>query len=390
MTLQTWMLPAMRDVETLLGQLVAIDSVNPDLVLGGAGEAALARFVADWCAAAGLEVQMQEAAPGRPNVIAVARGGGGGRSVMLNAHLDTVGVAGMQAPFAPYVEAGRMYGRGAYDMKSGLAACMIALARARQAGLRGDVYLSAVVDEEYASLGTQAILAEWERWPADAVIVTEPTELMLCVAHKGFVWVEIETHGRAAHGSRPHLGVDAIAKMGRVLTGLENLDRSLRVAPTHPLLHSGSVHAALISGGQEWSSYPAGCKLSLERRTLPGETLEQVRAEIDAILAQAGAEDPDFRATYWVALERAPFEVELNQPIVQEILLGAAQVMGEPPGITGISFWMDAALFAGAGVPTVVFGAVGEGAHAEVEWVNLASVRQCSEVLLATLMAFCG
>lgn len=374
----------------LLGDLVAIDSINPDLVPSARGEGEIGAFVAEWCRGAGLEVHMQEALPGRANVIAVARGRGGGRALMLNAHMDTVSVAGMDTPHTPVVREGRLYGRGAYDMKSGLAASMEAVRRAAKLGLRGDVYLSAVVDEEYASFGSSAVVAEWSRWPADAVILTEPTELTICTAHKGFAWIEVETLGVAAHGSRPHLGVDAIASMGRVLTGLEALDAALRDRPTHPLLGSGSLHASLISGGQEWSSYPARCDLKIERRTLPGETPEVALAEIQAILDRAAADDPQFRAACRLVLARDPFEVAVDAPIVQTVMASAASRLGHTPAITGVSFWMDAALFAGLGVSTVVFGALGEGAHAAVEWVDLASVESLADVLTATAADFCG
>ena len=207
----------MRELHTLLTDLVAIDSVNPDLVPGAAGEGRLAESVADWGRAAGLEVHRQVAGPGRPNIILITRGSGGGKSLMLNAHTDVVGVEGMDAPFDPIIPAGRMYGRGAYDMKSGLAACMLAVKAARDLSLAGDVILSAVVDEEYGSIGTEALLKEWNRWSPDAVLIAEPTELAISIAHRGFVWLEIETFGIAAHGSRPKLGIDAIAKMGKVL-----------------------------------------------------------------------------------------------------------------------------------------------------------------------------
>ncbi|HET9920604.1 MAG TPA: M20/M25/M40 family metallo-hydrolase, partial [Ktedonobacteraceae bacterium] len=256
----------MSEIIELLRQLVAIDSINPDLVPGGAGEGEIARFVANWLEQAGLEVTIEEAAPQRPNVIAVARGSGGGRSLLLNAHMDTVGVAGMERPHEPYIEENRLYGRGAYDMKGGLAAILVAGAAAKQRDLRGDVIVTAVCDEEYASIGTASVVKNWR---ADAAIVTEPTELDICVAHKGFCWLDIETTGVAAHGSLPELGVDAIAKMGKVLVALEALDRSLRAAPSHPLLGSGSLHASLIAGGQELSSYPERCLLNVERRTVP-------------------------------------------------------------------------------------------------------------------------
>ena len=221
----------MSDTTDLLRQLVAINSINPDLVVGGAGETEIARFVVTWLDRAGLDVVLDEPRVGRSSVVGIVRGSGGGRSLMLNAHMDTVGVAGMERPHEPSIVGNRLYGRGAYDMKSSLAAIMMAAANAQKLSLRGDVILTAVADEEFASIGTSSVLRHWH---ADAAIVTEPTELDLCLAHKGFVWLDIETTGIAAHGSLPEVGVDAIAKMGKVLVGLENLDRSLRAHPTHP------------------------------------------------------------------------------------------------------------------------------------------------------------
>jgi acetylornithine deacetylase len=197
----------------LASRLVAIDSINPGLIAGAPGEAEAAAFVAGWCAERGFEVEV--VGGDRPSVIAVRRGSGGGRSLLLNGHLDTVGVAGMDRPHSPRVEDGRLYGRGAYDMKGAVASIMLAAARAT--GLKGDVIVTAVADEELASAGTEAVL---ERVSADAAIVVEPTELEVAVAHRGFVSFEIETQGVAAHGSRPDLGVDAIANMGHVLVAL--------------------------------------------------------------------------------------------------------------------------------------------------------------------------
>ena len=247
------------ELTKLIADLVAINSVNPDLANDGAGERQIADYISAWGRDAGLEVHIQDAGPNRPNVILSARGRGGGKSLMLNAHTDTVGVSDMAAPFAPVLRDGRLYGRGAYDMKSGLAAAMLALKAAADMDLSGDVMLSAVADEEYGSIGTEALLAEWERWQADAVLIAEPTELDISIAHRGFVWVDIETAGRAAHGSRPRLGIDAIAKMGKALVALEALDRQMRARPSHDLLGSGSLHASLISGGEEISMYPAHC-----------------------------------------------------------------------------------------------------------------------------------
>ena len=306
---------------------------------------------------------------------------------MLNAHMDTVGVAGMTAPFEPRLADGRLYGRGSYDMKGSLAACMLATAEAKRRGLRGDVILTAVADEELASIGTEAVAASIR---ADAAIVTEPTELQLAVAHRGFVHLEVEVQGRAAHGSRPHLGIDAIAKMGRVLVGIEELDRRLRANPTHPYVGSGSVHASLIEGGQEFSSYPARCLLQAERRTIPGETAALAEQELGEIVASAGEGDPDFSATLRAPISREPFEVAEDAEIVRAVRRQAAAVLGAEPELVGVSFWADSALLAAAGIPTVLFGPLGEGAHAEVEWVDVASLERCVEIYVGVAAELCA
>jgi acetylornithine deacetylase len=369
------------ELADLLSELVAIDSVNPELIPGAAGEREIAGFVAEWLRRAGLEVYVEEVAPARPNVVGVARGSGGGRTLLLNAHTDTVGVAGMEAPFAPRVEDGRLYGRGAYDMKAGLAAAMLAARDAARLGLRGDVVVAAVADEEVASIGTEGLVRSGR---ADAAIVTEPTGLAIGVAHRGFVALEVEVEGRAAHGSRPDLGIDAIAKTGRILVGLEELDRSLRAEPPHPLLGTGSAHASVISGGQEYSSYPASCTLQAERRTIPGETIEQVDAEVEAIVAQARAADPELRATWRRVFSREPFEIAADDPFVELVRRRA------DTDVAGLPFWADSALLAAAGIPTVLFGPGGEGAHAEVEWVDLASAECCRKVLVAVAGELCA
>ena len=377
----------MTDVAQLTARLVEIESINPDVVAGGSGERAVAAFVAEWSERAGLDTSLDEPAPRRPNVVAVARGTGGGRSLMLNAHMDTVGVSGMTDPFTPRLDGGRLYGRGAYDMKGSLAACMLAVAGAARRRLRGDVVLTAVSDEEFASVGTEAVAASMS---ADAAIVTEPTEMNVAIAHRGFVHLEVETRGRAAHGSRPELGIDAIAKMGRVLVGVEQLDARLRANPGHRYLGSGSVHASLIEGGQEYSSYPARCVLQAERRTLPGETVEQIERELGEIVERAGADDPAFTADARVLASRNPFEVEEAEPVVQLLRRHAAVVRGIEPELVGVPFWADSALLADAGIPTVLFGPSGEGAHAEVEWVDVADLESCVEIYLAVASELCA
>ncbi len=361
------------DLVGLTGRLVAIESINPGLGATGSGEAAITAFVADWLRDAGLETRVVESVAGRPSVIGIARGTGGGRSLLLNAHTDTVGVDGMESPFALAERDGRLYGRGAGDMKGSLAAIMLVAATVARERLRGDVIVTAVADEEFTSIGTEDVLREVT---ADGAIVVEPTEEVVAVAHRGFVAFDIETVGRAAHGSRADLGIDAIAAMGPVLTGITVLDGELRASPPHPVLGTGSIHASVIEGGQEYSTYPARCRLQGERRTLPGETVAAVRTELEALAAPAGA-------SVTIPASREPFETDASQPIARAVL----EASGAPLG--GVPFWADSALIAAAGIPTVLFGPRVGALHAEDEWVDLASLRHCHDVYLAVARSFC-
>lgn len=372
----------------LLAQLVAIPSVNSDLVSGASGEAAIADFCQAWLSERGFEVHRLEQHSGRPSVVGIARGTGGGRSLMLNGHYDTVTLAGYDGdPLVAERRGGKLYGRGAFDMKSGVAAMMVAAARAKAAGLAGDLLVACVADEEHASFGTEEVVATFR---ADAAVVTEPSHLELTVAHKGFAWFEVAVHGRAAHGSRPELGIDAIAKAGRFLVALEAWDRRLRANPTHPRLGAGSVHASLVRGGQEMSSYPAECRIGLERRTVPGETGESVAAELRAILDDIASDDPDFRAEMVLGLVRPPFEVAEGAPVVQALRDAATRRLGRAPAWRGEPFWTDCAILAGAGIPAVMFGADGAGAHAAQEWAEEASVEALADILSDAAVAFCG
>jgi acetylornithine deacetylase len=370
----------------LLADLVAIHSVNPALVEGGAGEAAIAAHVAGWARDAGLRADVFEATPGRPSVVVRAPGSGGGRSLLLCGHLDTVGLEGVRDPLIPRVDGDRLFGRGAYDMKAGVAAALIACREAAGLGLSGDVIVAAVADEEHASLGVREVL---ESVRADAAIVTEPTELDVVVAHKGFVWAEIEVAGRAAHGSRPQHGVDAIVKAGPILTALGALDSSLG-ARTHPLVGRGSVHASVIRGGEELSSYPARCVIGLERRTLPGETAADVEAELAALLDRCREADPGLEATQRTLLVREPFEAPEGSEIVATVRDAAAAVIGSPPPLTGASYWADAAFIAAAGIPTVMFGPSGAGAHADEEWVSVSSTEAVARTLVRVAAQVCA
>jgi len=378
-----------KRVAHILADLVRIESINPELVPGGSGELAIARYVVDFLKAAGLEAKLEEVSPGRFNAIGILRGRGVGRSLMLNGHLDTVGVAGMTDPFAARIEGNRLYGRGAQDMKGGLAAALAAVETlAHSGGLPGDVIIAAVADEEYQSIGTRALLKGGVR--ADAAIVMEPTAMEVVVSHKGFAWADIETEGRAAHGSRPEDGLDAIAFMGRVLAEIEQLQARLARAPAHQPLGHGSVHASLISGGQELSSYPARCKLSLERRLLPGEDSETFAGELGQILAKLAAADSNFRATSKLGYSALALETPEDAPIVRTLAGCTHQVLEHEAKLGGQSFWTDAALLSEAGIPSVLFGPTGAGLHSSVEFVELESVARTAVIFAACAKEFCG
>jgi acetylornithine deacetylase len=366
-----------------LQDLVQIDSTNPALVDGGAGEEEIATYVADAMRDLGLSVDVWEPAPGRPNVVGRRPGTDGGPSLLLNAHLDTVGVDGMEAPFSGRVQDGRMYGRGTQDMKGSLAAQLTAVRMLDAAGVDvgGDLLVAAVADEEHASVGTEAVV---ERYAPDAAIVTEPTDLDLALAHKGFAWIDITTRGRAAHGSRPAEGVDANMHMGRVLHRLDALSRDLQGRDGHPLVGVPSLHAAQIEGGSAPSVYAAECFLRVERRTVPGETKADVRADIESILDACAAADPAFEASAEIAFWRDPLETPATAAIANASREAAAEVLGHTPDDVGASFWTDAALHAAAGTETVVLGPVGEGLHTDEEWVDLESVLHLAEILART------
>ncbi len=281
-----------------------------------------------------------------------------------------------------------MYGRGAFDMKGGLTACLAAVKAVVDARLplRGDLLVAAVADEEYASIGTAEVTA---RVRVDGAIVTEPTDLDLCIAHKGFVWLEVETTGRAAHGSRFQEGIDANMRMGRVLAELDRLEQALRARPPHPLVGPPSLHAAVLQGGTELSTYAARSTLKIERRTVPGERLGQVEAEIQSILDRLAAADPTFRGSLRTLLERMPFECPPEAPLVATLQHSATAHRGKPSAYIGVAYWMDTAILAGAGVEAAVIGPTGGGAHTVEEWVDLESVADTAAILALTAASYC-
>ena len=374
---------------TTLADLIRINSINPTLAPGGHGEYEISSYVASALRSLGLDIEKFEPEPGRVTVTATLRGTGGGRTLMFNAHYDTVGVEGMDEPFSAAVRDGKMFGRGSYDMKGSLAAQMAAVKAIVDSDtkLRGDVVIAAVADEEYGSIGTADLITYLK---TDAAIVTEPTATQICLAHKGYLWIEVETKGRAAHGSRFEQGIDANMRMGRFLAGLDHLERDLRARTPHALVGPPSLHAATIQGGDGLSTYAASCKLQIERRTIPGETEAQVMRELQGIADRIAAEDSTFAASLRSFFVRDPFEVARDASIVRSLDRSFRKTLAREPNYMGDTPWMDAALLSAAGVETVVFGPAGGGAHAAVEWVEMESVAQVAAVLAEVAADYCG
>jgi acetylornithine deacetylase len=368
--------------------MVRINSVNPFFGDDAPGEGPIAEYLAGLMKALGLEVQVIDAAPGRPNVLGWVRGTGEGRSLMLNGHIDTVSFGGMDDPLSAEIRDGKMYGRGAYDMKCGVAACLGAAKALVDAGvtLPGDLVVAAVADEEDRSLGTSSVI---EHFITDGAIITEPSGMILSLAHRGFVWMEIETTGRAAHGSRPQDGIDANMHMGRVLGRLETLGRDLQARAPHPLAGCASLHAAMLKGGEAPSIYSPRCTLQIEWRTAPTETTESVLGEVQAMLDELAAEDANFSATVREVLTRPPFATRDHSALAPIAHGHRDAVYGSPSDVAGVLFWTDAALTQAKGIDSIILGPTGVGAHADVEWVELDSVVKLTHVLARTAVEYC-
>lgn len=380
---------ASGDAVALTRELVRVDSRNPTLVAGAPGEARVARVLADVLTAWGFQVEMREVAPGRPNVIArIGNGRAGSRSLMLNGHIDVVGVEGMvHDPWNAAVQDGRIYGRGSSDMKAGVAAMCAAAARAASAtggSIDGEIIIAGVVDEEYSSIGTRGLIDSGLR--ADAAIVTEPTGLAIMPAHKGFLWVDVVVQGRAAHGSRWDVGIDAIRNAGLLLAALDAVDTELLPSREHPLLGRPSLHASTISGGIGLSTYPDKCQFTIERRTIPGERTPAVLAEIDESFARVRARRPDVHVATSLIFEQPPSDVAADAAIVRA-LDSALRACGEEVAVTGMSAWTDAAILNEAGIPAICFGPGNISlAHAAEEYVRIDEIERATLVLAALAM----
>lgn len=375
-------------INEVLIQLVKTDSRNPSMVDGAPGEENIGALLAEMMSGLGLDVTTYNLTPGRVNVVGRLPGTGNGRSLILNGHMDTVGVDEMADPFSGMIRDGRLYGRGSQDMKGSLAA-MLGSIKAFVDGnvsLPGDLLITAVADEENQSLGTIQLV---KTLTADAAIITEPTDLQIVSAHRGWIWYEVEVEGVAAHGSRYQEGKDAILLMGRFLVELEKLANELIHRPGHPLTGPPSIHTSLIKGGSDMCTYPPRCTVSIERRTVSGETEPQVAREIQDILIKLNEEDPDFRAKLSLIAERSPLDTNPDSRIMRALKEAYQKQQRESARVTGAAYWTDAALMAEAGIESVLIGPTGAGLHSAEEWVDLESVYDLAEILAETALLFC-
>lgn len=375
------------EVEALLGELVRIDSTNPWLIEGAVGEAALAAWLETHLRGLGLEVELDEVLDGRSNVMARLRGRRPGPTLCINAHLDTVGYAewGPDA-LEPRIVGDRMYGRGSADDKAAIVAAVLAVRDlvAQDADLAGDVLLAFVIDEEGVSVGTEHLVAHHT---ADFAIVIEPTGLPLAVTeHQGFGWIDVVVHGRAAHGSAPDVGVDAIVHLAEVITRLHALDE--REWKAHPSDLNGRTvfHTGTISGGTDYATYPSRAVLGIEIGTQPGETLRDRVADIERIFDEVREAQPDFHGEVVVRLDRDPFTGAGQEPLLAAMDAAALEVLGTPMTRTGENAWTDAALLQSAGIPTLLVGPQGDNYHALDEWVSIPEVVQMTDILRLTIL----
>lgn len=376
-------------IQTILSEMVSIDSVNPSLVGGGAGEREMAKYIAHHLERLGMQVKVDEIQEGRFNTVGKLPGKGKGHSLLLTGHMDVVGVEGMNEPFIPNTHGGRMYGRGTFDMKGGLASALGAVKAIRDNDIQlaGDLYFAGVADEEYASIGTEHFLEDYK---VDAAIITEPSGKTICRAHKGFIWFEVATRGKAAHGSDYERGIDAIFHMGRVMVELEKLAEDQQSQEPHPLLGLPSLHASLISGGVELSTYPPDCTLKAEWRTLPRQDDKELMIRVQRVIDRQSERDEHFGAKLTQLLTRYPFEISPRAKIVQSVVSSSEEVLGITPEFSGMSGWGDSGLFAEAGIDVILYGPSGDGAHAREEWVDLQSVNEVAAVLVRTAQKFCS
>lgn len=382
------------ELEKLVKDLVRIPS-HPGVPTQ---EREVAQFLHDFLSDEGIECKLRTVEKGRPNVIAVAKGSGTGKRLMLNGHTDTVPAFDMGIPpFTPKVQKGRLYGRGALDMKGGLGAMamtLVALDRAK-AKLQGDLILTAVVGEERRSEGIEDIVLKGPK--ADMAIVGEPTYLEIQPSHRGLEWLEVHFYGKAAHGGQADRGVNAISMAARFVTKVEDeLLPKLRERKSKHTLPP-TLNMGVIQGGQQPSSVADHCVVKIDRRWTPEESLQRVFQEFYQLFDELKKEDPRFKAELkrdpanMKTMTHVPNVVLPSHPLVRSLERSVKTVTGKPAKVTSFWGWTDAALLTHfARTPTVVFGPGGAGAHARVEYVNVDDLLRCMHVYSQVALEMCG
>ena len=372
----------MTKTARLLAELIALPSVNPAFLPPRhphAGEGRVAEFLASVAARAGLDVEFRKAIPHRPNLLAcLGPAGKTRRTILFAPHLDTVNVA-HDKQFVPHNRDGRLYGRGACDTKGSVAAMLVALcelARSKSRPRETEIIFVGLIDEENAQSGSRALAVSGVR--ADLAIVGEPTKLQIVTAHKGSLFISVETRGKAAHGATPQFGRNAVHRMARVVEVLETDYAAQLRQRRHPLLGCATVSVGTIAGGTQPNIVPDRCVLSADRRTLPGETETGVCREITALLHGRGL---DARVSNVRLALCRPMETDARLPLIRQFLQSAAQARA-----MGVHYYCDAAVLAGGGMPSVVFGPGDIAqAHTADEWISLAQLERGKEMVLRFL-----
>lgn len=384
--LKSWVM-SLPPVARTLADLVRINSINSSYE-GGPGEREIATWIRRFFEHRGIEVREQEVFPNRPNVIARLPGRDASRRVILEAHMDTVSVQGMTIPpFEPRIEDGKLYGRGSSDTKAGLAAMMHAVASVQAEGLQPpcEVWLAAVVDEEYSYRGVVKLC---EGLTGHASLVAEPTGLRAVIACKGVLRWRIVVRGKAAHSGKPHLGLNAITHMARIVLALEEEHRRL-AARVHPLLGPATLNVGVIKGGVQVNFVPDSCAIEIDRRLLPGETVAAVLAHFQGVLDQLRAQHPTLDAVMEAPmLEDEALETPAGSAAAQ-LASSILTRMGLDGELCGVPFSCDASKLSRQGVPSLVFGPGSiDQAHAAVEWVDLVQVERAVEFYRNFILRF--
>ena len=370
---------------TLLSELVQINSINQTLS-DGPGERQLAEFIARHLNNLKLDAEIQTVGPDQRNVTAIIAGQDRQRSLLLNAHLDTVGVDGMDQPFTLKREGNRLYGRGTYDMKGSIAIMLLLADYFSQQKPPLDILLTFVSDEEDKSTGMEYLVDKWLPQVSPAPvggIFLEPTEEDIGVCHRGFTWYELTVTGKAAHGSRPEEGIDAISPLRSALEELSKIQAELLLRHPDPLLGHASIHSSIIKGGSELSMIPSRSCLQWERRTLPDESLRDMASELDRILQAVNNHPGDHTVTGREFFVRPPYLIDEDAQILNRM-----QIVTPNSQRVGLSFWADSALAGAMGIPSILFGPIGHGAHAIDEWVSLKSLKSVYDVLKDFIESF--